>query len=216
MKHKVLCYALALSIGSILVGCNSNESSEIKSTTTTASSITTISTTTKIITSTTINTTKISTKLSTTSTTSATQSTTTVVNYTENNTPGALTDAQLRNAATELGIPEGMYVSIEQSTPEYWDGGGMWITYITVYFEGSQIASCGADSYTGTPQTSIQTYTPCYDAGIWFDGKDPKETTMPNIQESIVQCPDCGFSWSTIVTYESSITCPSCNYCWFP
>ena len=100
MKHKVLCYALALSIGSILVGCNSNESSEIKSTTTTASSITTISTTTKIITSTAINTTKISTKLSTTSTTSATQSTTTVVNYTENNTPGAMLDVILRLVRT--------------------------------------------------------------------------------------------------------------------
>lgn len=111
---------------------------------------------------------------------SSTTTTVTTTEATTTNTPGALSDKQLRYVATQLGVPEDMQLTYTQSSPTYWDSAELWITYVNVYQNGVSIASAGVNSYTGLPERSIQMYCPPYDSSEsnWDDGdnnRDPEE-----------------------------------------
>ena len=222
MNKQLICATVVTAFGLYAVGCGVSNTSgtrtasvKIESTMTTMMKktipvATTTTTTTEITTSTTITTTE----------TTTTEATT--------NTPGALSDKQLRYVATQLGVPEDMQLTYTQSNPTYWDSAELWITYVNVYQNGVSIASAGVNSYTGLPERSIQMYYPPYDSSEsnWGDGdnnRDPEEINgdsseywSPYDDTPNVYCPSCGYGWFTTGAGDEGFVCPSCGYNWYP
>lgn len=220
VNRQIICAAILTAFGISLVGCgmsgastNKNSAVKIDATTTTMSKKTI-----PIATATTI---------TTTETTTTTTMTTTEMTTTDN-TPGPLSDQQLRYVATQLGVPEDMQLSYTQSSPTYWDSMEIWITYVNVYQDGVSIASAGVNSYTGLPERSIQVYYPPYDPNESSfndgdDNRDPSEIENSNPYEWTpdedvpnVSCPNCGYSWFTTGVGTEGFTCPNCGFNWAP
>ena len=62
--------------------------------------------------------------------------------------PSELTDEQLNSIKKDLGVPDDLDVTIKQSSPSYWDAGGIWTTYISIDYNGQTVASVSVNSIT--------------------------------------------------------------------
>lgn len=224
MNRQLVCAAVVTVFGLLLIGCGTSGASSSK----TASVKIESSTTTMLKKTIPVASATTTTETTTTTTTIETTTTVTTTEVTTTNTPGALSDKQLRYVATQLGVPEDMQLTYTQSSPTYWDSAELWITYVNVYQNGVSIASAGVNSYTGLPERSIQMYYPPYDSSEsnWGDGdnnRDPEEINgdsseywSPYDDTPNVYCPSCGYGWFTTGVGDEGFVCPSCGYNWYP
>lgn len=224
MNRQLVCVAVVTVFGLSLIGCGVSGSSNPKT-----ASVKIESSTTTMLKKTIPVATATTTTTETTTTTTAVETTiSTTTEVTTNNTPGALSDKQLRYVATQLGVPEDIQLTYTQSSPTYWDSAELWITYVNVYQNGVSIASAGVNSYTGLPERSIQMYYPPYDSsesnlGDGDDNRDPEEINgdsseywSPYDDTPNVYCPSCGYGWFTTGVGDKGFVCPSCGYNWYP
>ncbi len=134
----------------------------------------------------------------------------TPVNIPEPDLPPSFSQSELAQIAKNLGVPSDLNVTITQDEPYYWDGGGIYITYVTVTYNNQRIASAAVDSYSGTLQRDIYMYDNSYSGGLADDGLGEYEET-PN-----VWCPYCGYGFFTTGVGSNGIDCPSCGENYMP
>ena len=70
-----------------------------------------------------------------------------------------LSNAQLRDIARSLGVPDSLDVEYEQGEAAYWDAGQRWRTYIRIMHNGQTVASVAVDTFTLEWLTDIKTYS---------------------------------------------------------
>lgn len=70
------------------------------------------------------------------------------------------TNAQLKQMAADLNVPDNLDVQFEQGTPYYWYAGECWLLHVDVKTNEETVAYADFDFLTGEIMTSIYTYSP--------------------------------------------------------
>lgn len=70
------------------------------------------------------------------------------------------TDAQLKQMAADLNVPDSLDIQFEQGTPYYWDAGECWLLHVDVKAGGETIAYADFNFLTGEIVKEIYTYSP--------------------------------------------------------
>lgn len=72
----------------------------------------------------------------------------------------SLSDEQLTDVETQLGVPEDIETSVEQAPPQYWSSGQCWIVTVNIYdTDNTVIASAGVDPLTNELCRDILQYS---------------------------------------------------------
>lgn len=125
--------------------------------------------------------------------------------------PKAFAQEQLNTIKKSLGVPDDLEVIIEQGNPSYWEIGAVWLTYVSVYYKDTIIASVNANSFTTEFVNEICMYSeqnlPTRTKAVLFTGtvnteKDPLNVRKsPSVNAEIIGEIEKG---STVTVYSES------------